>query len=64
MPDQRADPDVAVLALDFVQPWQPADVEHQLRLGESQLHKWDQALAAGHHLDVITALGQETERFV
>ena len=56
---QRADDHVAVMARDRVQVGKAPDVEHEGRLGKPQLQQRDEALAARHHLGVVTAFGED-----
>src|SRR5450759_5836852 len=60
---KRADPHVAVVALDLGQSGDPADVDDQLRLREAELEERDEALASGHHLGVIAALFKDGQDF-
>ena len=57
MAAERADADRAVL-LDAVvaEPGQLVDVDEQLGRGEAELQHRDQALAAGQHLGLATAV--------
>src|SRR5207244_13052795 len=41
-----------------------ADIDHDLRLGEPELHRRDQTVAAGQHFRVLAMLGEKGERLV
>ncbi len=47
-----------------VQAGQVIDVDDQFRRGKAQLHQRDQALTAGQHLGVVSAVVQQADRRV
>ena len=65
VPAQRADAQGAVgIGPVVVQARHVVDVDDQVRRGEPELHQRDQALAAGQHLRVVTAVVQQADRLV
>jgi hypothetical protein len=55
---------LTVVPFDLGHSRDPADVDDQLRLGEPELEKRNEALAARHDLGVIASLGQQPQRLV
>src|SRR2546423_2261695 len=61
---EGADRRVSAPPHDVVHRRKPADVNDQLWTREPKLEERDQALAAGHHLRVVTALLKNRKRFL
>ena len=60
---ERADGDVVAGVADVRQVGDATDVDERARLGEPQLHEWQQAVAAGEELGIVTVLADEADRF-
>ena len=63
MARQGADGDLITALLDVRKTGNPSDVDEHRRDGKSQLHQWDQRMAAGNQLGLVTVLDEEGDRF-
>ena len=61
---QSAEHDPVALATDEPEIREPSDVDDHLRLCEAELHRRQQAVAAGQELRVIAVPGEQSQRFV
>ena len=64
MGGKRADRDLPVPLLDRAEVADPADVNHDLRLRQPELHGRDQTVAPREHFRVLAVFGEKAQRLV
>src|SRR6202035_189997 len=62
--EERADPQGPVALLDEVEIFDLVDVDQVRWAGKPQLQQWNQALASGQHLSLVTELVEEIESLI
>src|SRR2546429_4665318 len=64
MSRHRADANLSAILVDVREVFDATDVNQQCGLRESQLHRWDEAVAAREYLRVVLMLSEQTDSFV